>query len=294
MPPQHPSMRLSRGPRGPWMGLGTSPAGHFTVALQQHIGHTLLPARRDTERDVGPLVFGVRAPLGEAEPFLCPPGAWPCAPSPQPHLRSRGAHPQHGAGDTGTPRAWLLQPRQCPNGPALTAATGASSPHRSPSPRNAFLSSRAAENSWILPQDAPSECENSSSARSHGNCSLATRPHLLFSSLCSCARPPRAAHQAADGPATGTGLPAHPARPRPSPRPGCRHRCPHSRWLCRPQAPCQALGVPFHTWSRGDATRGDGGRGTARPLRTPGVVPRAGGGFCPKGDHSSPVGHPIA
>lgn len=180
------------------------------------------------------------------------------------------------------------------SGPALTAATGASSPHRSPSPRPAFLPSTAAENSWILPQDAPSECENSSSARSHGNCSLATRPHLLFSSLCSCARPPRAAHQAADGPATGTGLPAHPARPRPSPRPGCRPRCPRSRRLCRPQAPCQALGVPFHTWSRGDATRGYGGSGTARPLRTPGAVPRAGGGFCPKGDHSSPLGHPMA
>lgn len=184
----------------------------------------------------------------------------------------------------------MLQPRQCPNGPALTAATGASSPHRSPSPRNAFLSSRAAENSWILPQDAPSECENSSSARSHGNCSLATRPHLLFSSLCSCARPPRAAHQAADGPATGTGLPAHPARPRPSPRPGCRPRCPRSRWLCRPQAPCQALGVPFHTWSRGDATRGDGGSGTARPLCTPGAVPCRGqvGDSAPKGTTAAP------
>lgn len=95
---------------------------------------------------------------------------------------------------------------------SLASAVGAAIPRQSPSPRPACLHSTAAENSWILPQDAPSECENSSSARSHSNCSLATQPHLLFSSLCSCVRPPRAAHEAAaaaTGPAAVPGPQIH-------------------------------------------------------------------------------------
>lgn len=97
---------------------------------------------------------------------------------------------------------------------SLTSAVGATILRQSPSPRPACLPSTAAENYWILPQDAPSECENSSSARSHSNCSLATQPHLLFSSLCSCVRPPGAAHKAADAaasPATDPGPQTHPA-----------------------------------------------------------------------------------
>lgn len=82
-----------------------------------------------------------------------------------------------------------------------------------PSPRlPSFLPSTAAANAWILPQDAPSECENSSSARSHGNCSLVTQPHLLFSSQCSCVRPPRAAHEAVTA-ATSPGPQTHPVSP---------------------------------------------------------------------------------
>lgn len=87
-----------------------------------------------------------------------------------------------------------------------------SDPQAVPIPLPAFLPSTAAENSWILPQDAPSECENSSSARSHSNCSLATRPHLLFSSQCSCVWPPCAAHEAVAA-AASPGPQTHPASP---------------------------------------------------------------------------------
>lgn len=87
-----------------------------------------------------------------------------------------------------------------------------SNPQAVPIPLPAFLPSTAAENSWILPQDAPSECENSSSARSHSNCSLATRPHLLFSSQCSCVWPPCAAHEAVAA-AASPGPQTHPASP---------------------------------------------------------------------------------
>lgn len=135
--------------------------------------------------------------------------------------QSHSAHQQ-----TVTPGlcAWVLQARQCPL-PAAPAFRMAAAP---PTPRPAFLFSRAAEISWILPQDAPSECENSSSARSHGNCSLATDPYLLFSSLHSCERPPRAAHKATTSPAPGTGLPAH--------------RLPYPTWLQPGQPPASPPG----------------------------------------------------
>lgn len=167
-------------------------AGPFPGAAQQHGHRTLLPTCGHVDGDKGPPVTGSEMLLAKDKCFLCAVCGSAGHSVPQP------CHRAHQPTVTPGLCAWVLQARP-------TFPMGAAPP--SP-PRCAFLFSRAAEISWILPQDAPSECENSSSARSHGNCSLATAPYLLFSSLHSCARPPRAAHEATSSPAMGTGLPA--------------------------------------------------------------------------------------